>query len=135
MALIMRGGRILFIRRAEGTPQPGYWAPPSGEIERGETQEATLVREVREEVGLEVRPLRCVRRSVSVSGTHTLYWWLAELTGGTLILNPHEASDARWVDGGDFATLAPTFPGDRAFFDALWPTAIDTGSAPPPDAL
>lgn len=135
MALIVRGGRVLFIRRADGTPQPGYWAPPSGQIEPGETQEATLVREVREEVGLEVVPLRCVRQSVSVSGTHTLYWWLAELAGGTLSLDPHEASDARWVDGADFATLTPTFPGDRAFYDELWPTALDlTGAAPPDDA-
>ena len=121
VAVIVLGDRVLFIRRAEGSPQPGYWAPPSGEIEPGESQAATVVREVREEVGLDVRPLRCVRQSVSMSGTHTLYWWLAEPIGGTLVLDPQEVSDARWISEADFATLAPTFPGDRAFFTDVWP--------------
>ena len=120
MAVIFRGGRLLFIKRAEGTPHAGVWAPPSGEIDPGESQEATLVREVREEVGLEVRPLRCVRQSVSASGTHTLYWWLAEPLSRTLTLDPGEVSEARWVTAAEFTALSPTFPGDRDFFNALW---------------
>ena len=120
VALILRGDRILFICRADATPQPGVWAPPSGELEAGESQEAAVVREVREEVGLDVKPLRCVRESLSVSGSHRLYWWLAEPIGGTLVLDPYEASDARWVTAQDFAGLSPTFPGDRHFFGHLW---------------
>ena len=123
MAVILRDDRILFIKRAAYTPQPGVWAPPSGEIEPGESQEAALVREVLEEVGLEVRPVRCVRQSVSAGGTHTLYWWLAESTAGTLTLDPNEASDARWVTAADFATLSPTFPEDHDFYDSVWRTA------------
>jgi len=123
VALILRGDRVLFICRADATPQPGVWAPPSGEIEAGESQQAAVVREVREEVGLDVKPLRCVRESVSVSGSHRLYWWLAEPLGGTLVLDPHEASDARWVNAADLDTLAPTFPGDLEFFRSLLPAA------------
>lgn len=132
MAIIRRGERLLFIKRAEGMPQPGVWAPPSGEIEAGESQAATVVREVREEVGLEVKPLRCVRTSVSASGTHTLYWWLAEPISGTLALDPREASEARWVAAAEFAALSPTFPGDRDFFKGLWPKEADTMTARTP---
>lgn len=121
VAVILRGDRVLFIRRSEASTHPGVWAPPSGEIEPGESQAATVVREVREEVGLEVKPLRCVRESVSASATHTLYWWLAEPIGGTLVLDSREASDARWVTAAEIATLSPRFPGDLAFFRALWP--------------
>jgi 8-oxo-dGTP diphosphatase len=123
VALIRQGERVLFIQRADGTPHPGLWAPPSGEVEPGESQEATVVREVREEVGLDVEPLRCVRESISASGTHTLYWWLAALIGGALVLDPHEASDARWIGVDDLDGLAPLFPGDLEFFRSLWPRA------------
>src|SRR5215831_1048367 len=58
VAVIVRGHQVLFIRRSAGVPDPGYWAPPSGSIEPGESQEAAVVREVREEVGLTVRPER-----------------------------------------------------------------------------
>jgi 8-oxo-dGTP diphosphatase len=132
VAVIHRGGRILFIKRAEGTPHPGVWAPPSGEIDPGESQEATLVREVREEVDLEVRPLRCVRQSVSASGTHTLYWWLAEPVGETLTLDASEASEARWVTAAEFAVLSPTFPGDCDFFNGIWPKEADAMTARTP---
>jgi len=125
VAVILRGDRVLFIKRAELSPQPGVWAPPSGEIEPGESQAATVVREVREEVGLEVKPLRCVRESVSASGTHTLYWWLAEPISGTLTLDPREASDARWVTAVEIAALSPTFPGDLDFFCGLWAKEAD----------
>ena len=51
VAVIIRGRDVLLIRRGADVPDPGYWAPPSGTIESGESQEAAVIREVREEVG------------------------------------------------------------------------------------
>ena len=82
VAVVTSGSKILFIQRATGVRNAGYWAPVSGEIDPGESQEAAVVREVREEVGLTVRALRKVWEIISASGTHTLHWWLVEYTGG-----------------------------------------------------
>lgn len=54
-AAIFRDGRLLVARRGF-QPMAGLWSFPGGGVELGETLEETLRREVREEVGCEVRP-------------------------------------------------------------------------------
>ena len=120
VAVVRRGPLVLMIRRGSRGPDPGYWAPPSGKVEHGETQESAVVREVREEVGITVRPLRKVWESISAGETHTLHWWLAEAVDRhDLVLDRREVSDARWMTVQEVATLEPTFAGDRHFFEQV----------------
>lgn len=56
-ALIYRGNRILLVRRGKA-PSLGKWSVPGGRLRLGETLEAAVIRETREETCLEVRPLR-----------------------------------------------------------------------------
>ncbi len=58
-ALIDVDGRILLAQRPQGKPMAGLWEFPGGKIEPGETPEAALVRELHEELGIDV-PLRCL---------------------------------------------------------------------------
>lgn len=55
VAVFERDGAVLLTRRREGSHLAGYWEFPGGRIEAGETPEACLVREMREELGVEVR--------------------------------------------------------------------------------
>ncbi|WP_348645523.1 8-oxo-dGTP diphosphatase MutT [Jannaschia sp. S6380] len=52
-ALIDRDGRVLLARRPEGKELAGLWEFPGGKVEPGETPEVALVRELREELGIE----------------------------------------------------------------------------------
>ncbi len=52
-ALIDAQGRVLLARRPEGKKMAGLWEFPGGKLEPGETPEAALARELREELGLE----------------------------------------------------------------------------------
>ena len=54
-AVILRPGEFLLAQRPEGKPYPGYWEFPGGKIEPGEDARAALARELREELGIEVR--------------------------------------------------------------------------------
>lgn len=48
-------GEFLLACRPEGKPYPGYWEFPGGKIEPGEDPRAAIVRELKEELGIEVR--------------------------------------------------------------------------------
>ncbi len=58
-AVVVRAGAVLLVERAT-EPLKGRWTLPGGVVELGETLEAALVRELREETGLEVRVLELV---------------------------------------------------------------------------
>jgi len=55
-AVVVEDGRALLIRRGKA-PLRGRWSIPGGAVEHGERLEEALVREMREETGLEVKPL------------------------------------------------------------------------------
>jgi 8-oxo-dGTP diphosphatase len=54
VALIDVDGRVLIAKRPEGKTLAGLWEFPGGKVERGERPEAALIRELREELGIEV---------------------------------------------------------------------------------
>jgi len=53
-AVICRDGKILITRRLDTAHLPGLWEFPGGKVERGETLKAALMREIREELGLNI---------------------------------------------------------------------------------
>jgi 8-oxo-dGTP diphosphatase len=54
-ALIDADGRVLIAQRPEGKPLAGLWEFPGGKIEPGERPEETLIRELKEELGITVQ--------------------------------------------------------------------------------
>ncbi|MFW2829731.1 (deoxy)nucleoside triphosphate pyrophosphohydrolase [Sphingomonas sp. ID0503] len=56
VAIVDADGRVLVQRRPEGKPMAGLWEFPGGKVEGGETPEAALIRELREELAIEVDP-------------------------------------------------------------------------------
>ena len=54
VAMIDAEGRVLVQQRPEGKPMAGLWEFPGGKIEHGELPEAALIREIEEELGVEL---------------------------------------------------------------------------------
>jgi 8-oxo-dGTP pyrophosphatase MutT (NUDIX family) len=135
VAVISRRRLVLVIRRAEGVPFPGYWAPLSGRIEPGELAQDALVREVREEVGLAVSPGRKVWECPSSDGLFRLHWWSAHLEDEDreVVPDPREVSAYAWIEPAEFERLDRVFEADAEFFREIFPmlaAGSDSGTAP-----
>ncbi|KDN73263.1 DNA mismatch repair protein MutT [Streptomyces olindensis] len=121
VAVLLRGERVLAVRRGPAVARPGFWQPLSGKVEPGETQEQAVAREVREEVGLTVVPLAKVWESETDDRRFRLHWWTARADTGEVVPDPAEVAEARWVTPEEFLALDPVFEGDRAFFERILP--------------
>jgi len=58
--LIFRKGRVLISQRSDNAPFPLKWEFPGGKVEKGESREAALRRELKEELGIEIDNLNLV---------------------------------------------------------------------------
>ncbi len=106
-------GRALLARRSpHKRSAPGYWSPVAGEIHRGESEQAAVVRETREEVGLVVDPIKKVGEFDTRDGSARLHWWLVEKLDGVARLCNGEHTELRWFDFGELSTLNPAFEED-----------------------
>jgi len=55
VALLDADNRVLLTQRPEGKPMAGLWEFPGGKVHAGETPEAALIRELHEELGIDIR--------------------------------------------------------------------------------
>ena len=66
--ILVEGSRVLLAQRSRHRSFPLLWEFPGGKVEPGETNEAALVREYREELGIEVEPL-AVHSTIEYEGS------------------------------------------------------------------
>lgn len=102
-----RTGRLLLVQRAN-PPGRGLWSLPGGRVEPGESDETAAVREVAEETGLAVRPLRLAGRATIPGPSDTVYEiadYLCELVDGGTLSPSSDAADARWVTALEYSGL------------------------------
>ena len=105
-ALIRRGEKFMICRRPEGKARAGLWEFVGGKAEEGETLEAALIRECREEIGVTVtvgKPYMTVEYDYPDIPVHlTLFY--AEIAQG--IPTPMEHNAIAWITVADI----PAYP-------------------------
>lgn len=102
-AIIIDRGRALVVRRAT-EPLKGEWSIPGGVLELGETLRAGVIREAKEETGLDVLPIEVLEvydRIVADDAGKTRYHYvlidyLCQVTGGELRA-ASDVSEVRWL--------------------------------------
>ena len=119
VAVIVREGRFLVIRRSAHVVAPRAYCFPGGAIEGDETEELALTREMREELAVNVEPQRRVWRSVTPWQVQ-LAWWLATLHDNAVLHpNPAEVESAHWFTAGEMLALPELLESNRHFLAAL----------------
>ena len=114
-AVVVNGaGRVLLVKR-RFEPLAGQWSLPGGAVDVGETLEACIMRELREETGLdvEVGPVievfdRIMRDAAGrVQYHYVLVDYVCRPSGGTLTA-ASDVSDVAWVETGELAEFGLT---------------------------
>jgi 8-oxo-dGTP diphosphatase len=97
-AALIDGGRLLAARRSAPPELAGRWELPGGKVEPGEAPEAALVRELREELGVETEALARVPGEWPLRPPYVLQVWTARLLPGAGVPKPLEDHDElRWL--------------------------------------
>lgn len=110
-AFVVREHTILLLKRAEDDAfLPGRWEVPGGSVEEGETIEAAIIRETREEAGLSVTPFKLLsyfeyqdgqgRRTINLNFLCQLQDHATEADTGV-----GEMAEARWLREPEFSSI------------------------------
>jgi len=106
-AVVLQNGRVLVARRAPGQKNAGLWEFPGGKVETGESDEACLEREMREEFGVEGKTLAHLADNRYVYGalgeSILLCAYVFAWQKGSFELRVHD--EIRWVDAEELARL------------------------------
>nr|WP_281268663.1 NUDIX domain-containing protein [Vallicoccus soli] len=104
-AALLDGGRLLAARRTGPPALAGGWELPGGKVDPGEGERAALVRECREELGVEVELLQRVGGDWPLPPSAVLRVWTARVVAGVPAAGP-DHSELRWLDPGDWYGVA-----------------------------
>lgn len=88
-------GKLLAAQRSYPRTLAGGWELPGGKLEKGESHERALARELREELGIKVRVGARVPGEWRLNEHAKMRVYVAIITGGNL--NPREHSAIRWL--------------------------------------
>ncbi|MFC5718881.1 (deoxy)nucleoside triphosphate pyrophosphohydrolase [Streptomyces gamaensis] len=93
---VLDRGRLLAARRSAPPELAGRWELPGGKVEPGESAPQALVRELREELGVEVEPLERIEGEWPLRPPYVLRVWTAKLLSGEpRPLEDHD--ELRWL--------------------------------------
>lgn len=110
VGVILREDRLLIIRRSLTVTAPGKLCLPGGGIEQGESESEALVREMQEELAIDVTPIRLCWRSVTPWGTN-LAWWFAGLDQSAVpVANPDEVAEVHWMTRSEIRIASGILP-------------------------
>ncbi|WP_425542961.1 (deoxy)nucleoside triphosphate pyrophosphohydrolase [Brevundimonas kwangchunensis] len=99
VALIDTDGRVLIAQRPEGKQLAGLWEFPGGKVEPGERPEAALIRELKEELGIDVTEA-CLAPFVFTSHAYETFHLLMPLylcRRWSGVVQAREHSALKWV--------------------------------------
>jgi 8-oxo-dGTP diphosphatase len=98
-AVILENDAVLLLKRKK-SPEAGYWSIPGGRVEFGETVEAAIVREIKEELGCDAQVVMSMGVTNHIVEDEGVHWvsprFLVKISGEPKNLEPDVHDDAQW---------------------------------------
>ncbi|GGW27785.1 (deoxy)nucleoside triphosphate pyrophosphohydrolase [Arenibacter certesii] len=100
-AIIVKDDKILIAQRSEEMKLPLKWEFPGGKLNEGEDEEQAIIREIKEELNVEIIPLKRLSSNIHDYGSFKikLTAYLCDFIGGEIVLLEHK--DFKFVKSED----------------------------------
>ena len=129
-AIIENNGKVLCAQRSEFMTLPLKWEFPGGKVENGESLEACLCREIREELGLEIVIIEKLPPGKHVYANDKpilLFPFRCRISGGDILLREHK--QVKWLAPKKLKKL-DWADADIQSSITIWQAVRDTEAAP-----
>ncbi len=105
-AVIKHNEKFLLAKRSlEKTHAAGYWATIGGRLENAESLEDCLIRECKEEIDVEVKPIKMILEINESEANH--FWYETKIISGVARLANDEHSEIKWFSKQEILSLNP----------------------------
>ena len=117
-AIIKKGNKVLLTKR-NIAPYKNYWCLPGGHVDWEETVEAAVIREVKEETGLSIKPkfFKYYNEIIPKIKWHAVTFTFVGKTTGSVKINRDEVKEFRWFTEKEINKLKVAFENKRELKD------------------
>lgn len=109
---------LLYRNKKKNDMNEGKWIGVGGHIEKGETPDEAVIREVFEETGLIVHSLKCNGEVLFINNDYQELMYVYEISDFSGELKECDEGHLEWIDTDEMLTL-PMWEGDKAYLPLL----------------
>ena len=123
--LVEKDGKFLLFYRTDGYFKEGWWVLPAGHIEAGETATQTVVREAKEELGIDVDPKdvsfgHIIHNLVGENKRMDFYFLIKDFKGELQNLEPSKCAKMEFFDKNSLPPLEKIAPTSLQALQSIW---------------
>ena len=94
----------------------GFYYPPGGHLKEGESEQQALIREIKEELSLDIEPIKKVAKTTTDVENQITHWWFCKVRPGKITVRQNEISDADYFTERDMKKIN-IWPATKKFFE------------------
>lgn len=96
----------------------GFYYPPGGHLDGGEDEKSALVREIVEELNVEVKPIAKLATTAGDVTDQTTTWWACEIAAeASITVDKDEIADLKWLTRAQILSSEKIWPATKDFFE------------------
>ena len=97
LGIVTNSEKILIVRRKEKEKNL-LWQFPGGEREIGETDEQAVLREIKEETGVESSIIKCLGDRIHPYTNREMSYWACDYISGGISISDDDLAEAKWIN-------------------------------------